>query len=427
MRGKPIRVLVVDDSALVRKVITDSLARDPDIEVVGTAIDPYIARDKILQLNPDVLTLDIEMPRMDGITFLKLLMKHRPMPVIIFSSLTAEGSNKALEALQAGAVDVLGKPGGSYSAHTDGTKLADKIKAAAQAKLRNHSPLSPSGSPEIPAASPSRPAPAPATPNWIRPVQVPPKPILGGRLYSPRQIILMGASTGGTEALKTVLTALPGDLPGICIVQHIPAYFSLAFANRLNELCQFEVREAKSGDQLRAGLALVAPGGHHLIVKWVVNRYVVELSDGPMVHHQRPAVDVLFDSAAKAGAGPHALSILMTGMGADGAAGMLKLKTTGAATVAQDEARGHPTRRRPTDSPFAPHRQLSGALRQQRRPVRQPPATGLKSTHQPSPTTLFVLVLLVEIILRIFEDEGRGRRTIMISIEVPSGPYETAC
>ena len=340
MRGKPIRVLVVDDSALVRKVIADSLARDPDIEVVGTAIDPYIARDKILQLNPDVLTLDIEMPRMDGLTFLKLLMKHRPMPVIIFSSLTTEGSNKALEALQAGAVDVLGKPGGSYSAYADGTKLADKIKAAAQAKLRFYFPVFPSSSQVTPAMNHSPTASAPDPPDWVKPIQAAPKRIfnINGRLFPPRQIILMGASTGGTEALKTVLTALPGDLPGICIVQHIPAYFSLAFANRLNELCQFEVREAKSGDQLRSGLALVAPGGHHLIVKWVVNHYVVELSDGPMVHHQRPAVDVLFDSAVKAGAGPHAMSILMTGMGADGAAGMLQLKTTGAATVAQDEA-----------------------------------------------------------------------------------------
>lgn len=343
-----IRILVVDDSALVRKVITDSLAKDPDIEVVGTAMDPYIARDKILQLNPDVITLDIEMPRMDGITFLRLIMKHRPMPVIIFSSLTQDGSAKALEALQAGAVDVLAKPGGSYSAFEDGARLAEKIKTAAMARIRNRmvnppAPLSPLNS----AAASALPSPRIMPPVTAIPRSEPPDIPAShapsarfpnrGRRYAPKALILLGASTGGTEALKEVLTSLPADMPPICVVQHIPAYFSLAFANRLNELCEFEVREAKQGDRLQPGLTLVAPGGYHIVLKWMGSHYSIDLNAGPMVHHQRPAVDILFDSAAKAGAGPHSLAVLMTGMGADGAAGLLKLRTAGSQTIAQSE------------------------------------------------------------------------------------------
>ena len=248
MRDRPIRLLIVDDSAIVRKILCDGLAHFPEIEVVGTAVDPYVARDRILELNPDVITLDIEMPRMDGLTFLKVIMKHRPMPVIILSSLTAAGSEKALEAIQAGAIDVLDKPSGSYSVHGDMTALVNKIKAAAMARIRRV--LRP-----VPAA--------PAAAFAARAVSV-----AGARCFSPRSVILLGASTGGTEALKEVLTALPGDLPGICIVQHIPAKFSLAFANRLNQLCQFEVREAKQGDRVHPGLALVAPVGFHLLLRW---------------------------------------------------------------------------------------------------------------------------------------------------------------
>jgi two-component system, chemotaxis family, protein-glutamate methylesterase/glutaminase len=335
MTPRKIRTLVVDDSALVRKIITDSLAHDPDIEVVGTAIDPYVARDKILALNPDVITLDIEMPRMDGITFLKLLMKNRPMPVIVVSSLTHEGSKKALEALQAGAVDVMAKPSGSYSAFEDGSKLAEKIKAAAQARLRCHhvAPPPPTSTRPPPSSTPQHSHLASA------PVESVPVPRIAQakRLYPARQIIVMGASTGGTEALKTVLTALRDDMPGICVVQHIPAYFSLAFANRLNELCQLEVKEAQNGDHVRPGLVLVAPGGYHILLRWVVNHYQVDLNQGPMIHHQRPAVDVLFDSAYKVGAAPHCLAVLMTGMGADGASSMLKLRQAGATTIAQNE------------------------------------------------------------------------------------------
>lgn len=323
MQTRPIRVLIVDDSATVRKVVSDSLAAYPEIEVVGTAVDPYVARDKILALNPDVLTLDIEMPRMDGLTFLKLLMKHRPMPVIVMSSLTREGSNKALEALQAGAVDVLGKPGGSLSAHADGARLAEKIKAASIARLRPV-PLSP----VVAAAAVVK---TPRTPDR-NPVASP-----SGRRYAPRQIIVIGASTGGTEALREILTQLPSDLPGICVVQHIPAHFSTAFANRLNELCGLSVSEAVGGDRVEAGRVLIAPGGHHVILRWNVDHYSVQLTEGPMVHHQRPAVDVLFDSVAKTSGAPQALAILLTGMGADGAAAMLTLKEAGATTWAQNE------------------------------------------------------------------------------------------
>lgn len=314
MNARPIRLLIVDDSALARKIISQSLAPFPEIEVVGTATDPYVARDKILELQPDVLTLDIEMPRMDGITFLRLLMKHRPMPVIIMSSLTAAGSQKALEALLAGAVEVMEKPSGSCSASTDGAVLAHKIKAAAAARLSIASPQ-----PTVP----------------LRPKV--PAAQTGCRSFPPRRLILLGASTGGTEALKALLSSLPGDLPGICVVQHIPAYFSRAFAERLNQVCAMEVREARAGDIVKPGLALVAPGGYHLLLKWQVNHYIVDLTQGPPLHHQRPAVDVLFDSATRAGAAPYTVAALLTGMGADGAAGLARLRQGGATTIAQNE------------------------------------------------------------------------------------------
>ena len=238
MNPKRIRVLIVDDSALVRKIVTSRLARYQDFEVVGTAQDAYIARDLILELNPDVVTLDIEMPRMDGITFLKLLMKHRPMPVILMSSLTPTGSAKALEALQAGAVEVVSKPSGAFSAHEDGLHLAEKIRAAAAAHV------CPVRVNATPAARPFKKTIAESGPR-----------------LADRRIILLGASTGGTEALKTVLMDMDRDVSGICIVQHIPANFSKAFADRLNQLCAMEVREAKQGDVVQRGLALVAPGG----------------------------------------------------------------------------------------------------------------------------------------------------------------------
>lgn len=316
-----IRVLIVDDSALVRRALTENLARCPDIEVVGTAVDPYVARDKILLLNPDVLTLDIEMPRMDGLTFLKRLMQHRPMPVVILSSLTGTGSAKALEALQAGAVEVLAKPTGAQSALEDHTRLVEVIKAAARARLRP--PSAESSSSRLPVAAAAR-------TSIVG--------VVGARRYDARKIILLGASTGGTEALRDILIRLGADLPGICIVQHIPAYFSLAFAKRLNELCNLEVREARNGDLVQPGLALIAPGGFHIVLDWRGRGYEVRLNEGPQIHYQRPAVDVLFGSAVKAGAAPHALAILLTGMGTDGASSLLELRNAGARTVAQDEA-----------------------------------------------------------------------------------------
>lgn len=343
-----IRVLVVDDSALVRRAVTDSLSREPDIEVVGTAVDPYVARDRITQLDPDVVTLDIEMPRMDGITFLKLIMKYRPMPVIIMSSLTTAGSDKVLEALQAGAVEVVGKPSGAYSA-VDGRVLAQKIRAAAQSRVgRLPRPMGQTVFLERQEAAVARGAPVEADPASVRlrsagagvggRVAVAKLPISQHRRqYAPRQVILMGASTGGTEALKTVLTKLPADMPPIVIVQHIPAYFSKAFADRLNGLCQLEVREAVQGDRLKPGLALVAPGGFHMVMHWSGSGYGVRLNQDPAVHYQRPAVDVLFASAVQAGAARYSLSVILTGMGGDGAAGMVRLREGGGRTVAQDE------------------------------------------------------------------------------------------
>lgn len=321
---KPIRLLIVDDSALVRKVVTESLRPFPDIEVVGTAVDPYVARDRILDLDPDVITLDIEMPRMDGISFLKLIMQHRPMPVIIMSSLTQAGSAKAMEALQAGAVDVIGKPGSTYSAHEDGTRLAERIRAAAMARVarpRCH----------VPTAQKDR-------EHTGTPSRVVRSPTLHTTGFHPRQLILLGASTGGTEALLQVLSHMSGDVPGICIVQHIPAHFSNAFAQRLNSHCAMEVREARHGDAVTPGLALVAPGGFHLLLRWNGMQHVVELSQGPEVHHQRPAVDMLFESVLRAHSASSCVAAVLTGMGSDGAAGLLKLRSAGARTVAQDEA-----------------------------------------------------------------------------------------
>jgi two-component system, chemotaxis family, protein-glutamate methylesterase/glutaminase len=317
MNTQRIRTLIVDDSALVRKIVTASLEPFPEIEIVGTAVDPYDARDKILALNPDVITLDIDMPKMDGITFLKRIMQYRPMPVIIFSSHTQDGSTKAIEALQAGAADVLGKPSGAHSAYSDGSILAERIILAAQTKFQRVS--------------------NDASSNTVIQRRSAANRVVSGRRYAPRQVILMGASTGGTEALKTVLTGLRSDMPAICIVQHIPAYFSAAFAARLNDLCALEVREAKAGDHVQPGLVLVAPGGYHMVLKWKTTHYVVELNEAPRVHYQRPAVDVMFESAARAGAGPTCLAVLLTGMGVDGAAGMLTLRQAGAKTIAQDE------------------------------------------------------------------------------------------
>jgi two-component system chemotaxis response regulator CheB len=315
--GRKIRVLIVDDSALVRRLETEALRADPDIEVVGAAVDAYMARDLIEELSPDVLTLDLEMPRMDGLTFLGLLMERRPMPVVVISSLTQQGSDHALESLRLGAVDVLGKPSGSYSFGDLAPQLVAKVKAAAEARIRA--------------------APLPSDAGFAhRPAEVRPVPPAAGP--DPRALILLGASTGGTEALREVLTGLPANSPGIAVVQHIPAVFSKAFADRLDKLCQIEVREAADGDQLRPGLALIAPGNFHLMVRRSGGQWIARVADGPMVWHQRPAVDLLFKSAAEAGAGPNCIAGVLTGMGKDGAEGLLSLLRNNAATFAQDEA-----------------------------------------------------------------------------------------
>ena len=308
--SRRIRVLIVDDSAIVRKILSEALAGEADLEVVGTAPDPYVARDKILTLRPDVLTLDIEMPRMDGLTFLKKLMHFLPLPVVVISSLAQPSCRAAVEALELGAVEVLAKPGGPYSVGELRACLAAKIRAAAAARVR-------------------RPAPPAARPPDVVAVR--------RTGWGAHRVIAIGASTGGTEAIAAVVTRLPADSPGVVIAQHIPPEFSRAFANRLNTISAMEVREAVDGDVLQAGLALVAPGDFHMLLRRSAGRYYVNVKTGPRVCYQRPSVDVLFLSVAEA-AGRDAVGVLLTGMGADGAQGLLGMCRAGAATIAQDEA-----------------------------------------------------------------------------------------
>jgi two-component system chemotaxis response regulator CheB len=321
-----IKVLIVDDSIVVRKMLSRILGADPMIEVVGTAEDPYDAEGKILSLNPDVLTLDIEMPKMDGLTFLKILMEKRPMPVIVMSSLGQAGSSYAIDALQYGAVDVLAKPYGPYSVGSVGAQLVDKVKAAAASRkginILHNSYVSAKAHPNAPA---TKPVPAPPTAG---------KPAVR---FHPRQLVALGASTGGTEALKEVLVALPAEMPPIVVVQHIPPYFSKAFADRLNGICELNVKEAEEGDLAKPGTCLIAPGDFHMIVTWGAQGYQVSLKKGPQVWHQRPAVDVLFKTCAEA-AGKYCTAAIFTGMGRDGAEGLLAIKNKGAMTFAQDEA-----------------------------------------------------------------------------------------
>jgi len=311
---RPIRVLIVDDSAIVRRILTEALAGEPDLEVVGSAPDPYVARDKILALRPDVLTLDIEMPRMDGLTFLKKLMHFHPIPAVVISSLAQPSCRAAVEALELGAVEVLAKPGGPYSVGELRHTLASKIRAAAMSRVRRAQPAA-----EPPVRD-------------TQPLAAPLRSPLPGDM-----VIAIGASTGGTEAIVSVLTKLPASTPGIVIVQHIPPQFSRAFANRLNDLCALEVKEAEDGDTLRPGRALVAPGDFHMLLRNSGGRYSVIVKTGPRVCYQRPSVDVLFSSVAEA-AGNRAIGVLLTGMGADGSQGLLKMRQAGARTIAQDEA-----------------------------------------------------------------------------------------
>ena len=307
--GEKVRVLIVDDSAVVRAMLSRELARDPGIEVVGAAPDPYVARDKILQLQPHVLTLDVEMPRMDGITFLRRLMEHHPLPVIVLSSLTARGTQTAIEAMEAGAVDVLSKPGSSYSVENLGAELTVKVKQAARMRVR------------APAVRGEKPVKSAGT----------------SLSATTEKVLAIGASTGGVQALTEVLTAFPPDAPGTVIVQHMPPKFTKSFADRLNTICAVRVKEAVDGDTVMTGQVLIAPGGLHMMLRRSGARYYVELKEGPAVFHQRPSVEVLFNSVAKY-AGRNAVGAILTGMGSDGAGGLLEMRKAGAKTLAQNEA-----------------------------------------------------------------------------------------
>ncbi|MDF3071331.1 MAG: response regulator receiver modulated CheB methylesterase [Polyangiaceae bacterium] len=305
-----IRVLVVDDSAVVRRVLSEALSSAPGIEVVGTAADPYAARDKIAALRPDVLTLDVEMPRMDGLTFLEKLMTAHPLPVVVVSSLTPASSATAVRALELGAVGVVCKPGSQFSIPDVARDVVHQVRAAALAKVR---PLG-------------------DRPN--RRVEVTPPQADG--LVTTRKILAIGASTGGPRAIEDVLTQLPPAGPGTVIVQHMPAQFTAEFAKRLNSLCAMRVAEATDGEEVLAGKALIAPGGRHMLLQRVGATYVVRLKDMPAVNHHRPSVDVMMHSVAKA-AGANAVGVILTGMGSDGAKGLLAMREAGAHTIAQDE------------------------------------------------------------------------------------------
>jgi len=318
--SKPrIRVLIVDDSAVVRQTLSDVLSRDPAIEVIGTASDPFVAAERLREQVPDVITLDIEMPRMDGLTFLQKIMRQHPIPVVICSTLAEEGAQSTLKALEYGAVDIIAKPrlGTKQFLEESSMILCQAVKAAAGAHVRVPSP-SRAVEPKLTAdASLSR-----AT---------------GAMLQTTEKVVVIGASTGGTEALRAMLEVLPPDAPGMVIVQHMPEVFTRAFANRLDTLCQISVKEAESNDTVLRGRALIAPGNHHALLKRSGARYYVDIKDGPLVCRHRPSVDVLFRSAARY-AGKNAVAVIMTGMGDDGARGMLEMKEAGAATIAQDEA-----------------------------------------------------------------------------------------
>jgi len=310
MNDKIINVLIVDDSALVRKILSEELSHFKDIQVVGTAVDPYVARDKIVKLKPDVITLDLEMPRMDGLSFLSKLMKHYPMPVVVLSSLTPENSAAALKALELGAVEVLCKPGTAYAPQNISRKLAHAIRAAAAARIG-------AGKREV------RPGPGEVVKGAFQ-------------FDTTHKVIAIGASTGGTRAIEIVLAGLPPSTPGTVIVQHMPENFTKAFAERLDKNCRMTVREARDNDHVIPGTALVCPGNYHMVVNRSGGNYVVKIKEGPMVHYQRPSVDVLFQSVARH-VGRNAVGVLLTGMGADGAKGLLEMKNSDARTIAQDE------------------------------------------------------------------------------------------
>ena len=312
MARRPIKVLIIDDSALVREVLGKGLAMDPDIEVVGTAPDPYTARDMIVRLRPDVLSLDVELPRMDGVEFLRRLMPQHPLPVVMVSSMTEAGKEVTIRALEAGAVDFVSKPTSDLSGGLRQmlTELRTKLKIASTAKVAHWKHLRRESRPSVP------------------------KGVLGRTTH---KVVAIGASTGGTEALREVLAPLPAQTPGVVVVQHMPPDFTRMFAERLNRVCLMEVREAADGDRIQPGRVLIAPGDRHLRVRRSGSMYVAQLSDEPPVCGHRPSVDVLFRSVASA-VGGNAVGVMLTGMGADGADALLAMREAGATTMAQDEA-----------------------------------------------------------------------------------------
>lgn len=315
-----VKVLIIDDSAVVRQTMTDVLSSDPAIDVVGAARDPYQAVERIKDLVPNVITLDVEMPRMDGLTFLQKLMSQHPIPVVMCSSLAENGSETAFKALEYGAVEIIQKPRMGVKQFLEESKITicDAVKAAARAQLRKI------------ASRPFRVQPKLTADAVIA------KPTSKAMLQTTEKVVVVGASTGGTEALKVFLEALPGDAPGMVIVQHMPEHFTRAFATRLDGICKVAVKEAENDDSVMRGRVLIAPGNKHTLLKRSGARYYVEVKDGPLVCRHRPSVDVLFRSASRY-AGKNAIGVIMTGMGDDGAKGMLEMKEAGAYTIAQDE------------------------------------------------------------------------------------------
>lgn len=316
-----IKVLVIDDSAVVRQTLKEILSADPELEVIGTAADPIYAAERMKKEAPDVITLDIEMPRMDGLTFLKRLMSQFPIPVVVCSSLTGKGEETALRALEYGAVEIITKPriGTRQFLEESSVELCDKVKAASQAKLKKLDPMvEMKSAPKL-------------TADAIIPLGT-----TKAMIQTTDKIVAIGASTGGTEAIRVLLEEMPLDAPGIVIVQHMPEHFTAAFANRINTLCKITVKEAENNDSVIRGRALIAPGNRHILLKRSGARYFVEVKEGPLVSRHRPSVDVLFRSAARY-AGRNAVGVILTGMGDDGARGLLEMKGAGAYTIAQDE------------------------------------------------------------------------------------------
>lgn len=307
-----IKVLVIDDSAVVRKLLKQKLNEQKDIEVIGTALNPYVAREKIAELRPDVLTLDLEMPRMDGLSFLSKLMKSYPLPVVVVSSLTPENSENALNALRLGAVDVICKPGSAYSTNNISREIIQAIRAVAKANFNNI----------LPTLNKHH-----SVSNHQETAQL---------KQTTEKLIAVGSSTGGTRALETILPALPLNLPGMVVVQHMPPVFTRSFADRLNSVCEVNVKEAEDGDLISPGRVLLAPGNYHMLVEKRGAKYYTKVKQGPQVHHHRPSVDVLFNSVARS-AGVNATGVILTGMGSDGAKGLLAMKNEDAHTIGQDE------------------------------------------------------------------------------------------